>query len=529
MSTAVVAADSSRRLGRALPVAGALLFAIFLVLVWGALRDAASAEGATTPTAVKRRPPVAAAVASAAPEAAPATEPSTSRTITKRPAVTRTSTPTPVRKPAAAATPTKRRPITTISGQAPRPVANPVLTRRPAPSKAPAQVKRAPNPADVSASLVLAGGPLPAALPAILDPQAVADIGQHGDAAPATVTKATPTTAPSATPTALAGGPASPRVPLKAALIAERAAADGGRATTAIVAPPLVNQCNGFDNAGGQAVACTVTVTNTLNLATGVGGSVVTVTECHGAANAPLTCTTSTTSSSQVVTSVTQCNGSGSGGGGTVTCSVEIVNNITGVAPSSPATVNQCNGSGEGGGIQPTLLCLPSGATTGATVTQCNGSGNGGGASIRVQCTVAPSTQTSALPISVNQCNGSGNGGGATVTCTVSVTNTFIIAPLVLLPDGIPPGGIPPGGVPLAGLPRGGIVTASSPGGATSFGVPAGGNARSDSSNGESAGAAGSLALTGTNARSMSLVALLALLIGALFVRLSRRPSILRA
>ena len=202
-------------------------------------------------------------------------------------------------------------------------------------------------------------------------------------------------------------------------------AVSGAALPSAQAAPASsINQCNGTDNVGGQAVECTVTVTNNLDLATGTSSSTVTVRECHGAAHAPPTCTIDTTSNTALTTSVTQCDGSGSGGGGTVTCSVGIVNNITGQATTSPATVNQCIGSGQGGGTEPTLACDPLGSTTNATVTQCNTSGNGGGGTMRVQCTVNPSTQTSALPVTVDQCNGSGNGGGATVTCTVQITNT---------------------------------------------------------------------------------------------------------
>jgi hypothetical protein len=187
-----------------------------------------------------------------------------------------------------------------------------------------------------------------------------------------------------------------------------------------------VNQCNGTDNVGGEAVACTVTVTNNLDLKTGTTSSTVTVKECHGAANAPPTCTTTTTPSTQLTTAVTQCNGSGNGGGGTVRCSVSIVNNITGNATTSPATVNQCNSAGTGGGTRPTKVCSPIGSTTGATVTQCNSSGNGGGGTRRVRCTVTTSTKTAALPVTINQCVGSGNGGGAVVICSSSVTNHII-------------------------------------------------------------------------------------------------------
>jgi hypothetical protein len=215
--------------------------------------------------------------------------------------------------------------------------------------------------------------------------------------------------------------------------------------TAAAPAPgAAVKQCNGTDNVGGQAVACKVTVTNNLDLNTGDTGSTVEVQQCHGAANAALTCTNDVTPSDQLTTSVDQCNGSGSGGGGTVNCEVRIVNNITGPGLPVPATIDQCNGSGAGGGTQPTVSCDPIGNTTDATITQCNDSGNGGGGTMRVKCTVTPSTESSALPVSVNQCNGSGNGGGATVTCTVSVTNNQITPPPVTPPPVTPPPVTPP-------------------------------------------------------------------------------------
>ena len=192
---------------------------------------------------------------------------------------------------------------------------------------------------------------------------------------------------------------------------------------TAVSAPLAITQCNGTDNVGGESVACDVTVVNNLNVATGLTSSVVTVRECHGAANTVPTCTTTPSSSNRLTTTVNQCNGSGSGAGGTVTCTVHILNNITGVSASTPATINQCNGSGTGGGTAPTTVCVPLGNTTNATITQCNTSGNGGGGTMRVRCTVTPSTQAAALPVTVDQCNGSGNGGGATVTCTTSLVN----------------------------------------------------------------------------------------------------------
>ncbi|MPZ70636.1 MAG: hypothetical protein GEU71_14075 [Actinobacteria bacterium] len=188
-----------------------------------------------------------------------------------------------------------------------------------------------------------------------------------------------------------------------------------------------LNQCNGLDNVGGQAIECHYVITN--NIDGPDRSSTVTLTECHGAANDPptLTCTTSTTSSADVVTSVTQCNGSGNGGGGTVLCTVDVVNNIVGTETPTAATVNQCNDAGTGGGTEPTILCDPFPATTsGATVTQCNSSGNGGGGTVRVQCSVdSDSTTAAALTVTVNQCVGSGNGGGATVTCRTGITNVI--------------------------------------------------------------------------------------------------------
>jgi hypothetical protein len=188
-----------------------------------------------------------------------------------------------------------------------------------------------------------------------------------------------------------------------------------------------LSQCNGTDNVGGQAVECHYTVTNNLN--GGVTSSSVTLTECHGAANDPPTmvCDTTVTNATELVTSLDQCNGSGNGGGGTVTCTVDVVNNITGVVTPTSATVNQCNASGTGGGTEPTILCDPYPAnTTGATVTQCNESGNGGGGTQRVQCSVGSgSTMTSVLNVTVNQCNGSGNGGGALVTCSTTISNNI--------------------------------------------------------------------------------------------------------
>ena len=190
-------------------------------------------------------------------------------------------------------------------------------------------------------------------------------------------------------------------------------------------AAEAIAQCNSIDNTPGLGISCDVTVTNNLDVATGVASSTVTLKECRGAANTALTCTTTTTSYGSLVSSVEQCNFAANGGGASVICNVYVTNNITGGSTASvtPATVNQCNGSGAEG-TQPTLVCDPFPAsTTSATITQCNGSTNGGGAAERVECTVTDSTASSQLPVTINQCNNTANGGGSVVTCTASLTN----------------------------------------------------------------------------------------------------------
>ena len=190
-------------------------------------------------------------------------------------------------------------------------------------------------------------------------------------------------------------------------------------------AAETIAQCNSIDNTPGLGISCDVTVTNNLDVATGVASSTVTLKECRGAANTALTCTTATTSYGSLVASVDQCNFAANGGGASVICNVYVTNNITGapITGVTPATINQCVGSGSEGS-EPTLKCSPVPAsTTNATITQCNGSANGGGAPERVICTVSPSTVSSQIPVLINQCNDSANGGGSVVTCTASLTN----------------------------------------------------------------------------------------------------------
>ena len=214
----------------------------------------------------------------------------------------------------------------------------------------------------------------------------------------------------------------------------------GGSASAA----QTIAQCNNVDNTGGLGLSCDVTVTNNLDVSTGVASSTVIIKECHGAANTEPTCTTSTTSYNTLTTSVNQCNYAANGGGASVICNVSVTNNITGASTTgvSGATVDQCNGSGAEGSA-PTLNCDPLPASTsGATITQCNGSTNGGGAPERVTCTVTPSTMSAQLAVSINQCNNTANGGGSVVTCTASLTNIELASETAPIPA--PPTATPP-------------------------------------------------------------------------------------
>lgn len=198
----------------------------------------------------------------------------------------------------------------------------------------------------------------------------------------------------------------------------------------------IYGQCNYSDNTPGLAAVCDITVTNNLDLSTGVASAVVTTNDCHGTAGAPpvVECEQTTTELPYLVKRVEQCNNSVNGGGGDVICNVTIVNNITGDATVEDATVNQCIGSGEGDTDVPSIDCNPTQETTTATITQCNGSGNGGGAPNRVECDVLASTVSPQAPVTINQCNDSSNGGGNTVTCSSKMTTNVLTASLVSAP-----------------------------------------------------------------------------------------------
>jgi hypothetical protein len=272
-----------------------------------------------------------------------------------------------------------------------------------------------------------------------------------------------------------------------------------------------VAQCDGAFNAAAAEVECSVTIVNSVDLATGSESSVVTVERCVGEP-ASLTCDAPvTTSFPTTTTTVDQCNGSLNAGGSVVRCDVLITNAVTNAttadqASVTPATVNQCAGSGGGGGDS-TLNCDRYDTTTGATITQCNGSVNGGGAPTRVNCTVGPSTQTPLVPIVVNQCNGSVNGGGALAFCTARIVNDVRLAVVPSAGDAVAPPVAAPT-APVAADTRG----------------------RTVANGGGTGNAGGTLANTGTDAVLPATLGLGALSIGATLsvIALVRRRSLSR-
>ena len=308
-------------------------------------------------------------------------------------------------------------------------------------------------------------------------------------------------------------------------------------ASSASAAPLAVSQCNGSDNSTNEAVECTVVVTNTVNVATGVKSSSTVVTECHGFANAEPVCELpETLNTNDVVLAVDQCNGSGNGTGSTVTCSVAVINNIVGTATPQTVTINQCQESGAGGADATSLNCDSYDSTdpSTATVVQCNGSGNGGGGILRVTCTVEGGSTASVIPTTVDQCNGSGNGGGAYVICSVAFTTNIVAGPDDGEGEGEgggegggtggetggETGGTDGGTTPPGAETPGGPGTPGTPGGSSGAGSGGSGSGGSGSATGSSAGA---LANTGMPVENMLLGGASVLLLGLIVASLARR------
>ncbi len=215
---------------------------------------------------------------------------------------------------------------------------------------------------------------------------------------------------------------------LAGVLLAGAMLAVGGTAQPASAAPVL--QCNGVGGGGGQGYDCSVTITNTFDVSTGLGSSTVRTVLCNGAANTTFGAGDCVDSGilpfAELTPSVNQCNGTVGGNGGSLYCSVTMTNTIIGAATTGIATVNQCIGSLGGGGIVPGSGCDPVQETTGATVTQCNGSVNGGGGFM--QCTVGASTTNTGFDVDITQCNGSAEGTGNLMVCSASITTIVLPA-----------------------------------------------------------------------------------------------------
>ena len=199
----------------------------------------------------------------------------------------------------------------------------------------------------------------------------------------------------------------------------------GGSPPIAHAATVAINQCNYVETGAARELICTVNIVNYIDVVEGTTVSKVSTTVCAGAPGEAGCVTTPGTLTTDLVGSVNQCNNSVNAGGSILTCTVNILNNITGMGTVTPASVFQCIGSGQGGGTEPTMICAPS-STSGADITQCNTAGNGGGATERVKCSVTTSTVSSLLPVTIVQCNDSANGGGDLVTCRSQITTTFV-------------------------------------------------------------------------------------------------------
>jgi len=235
-------------------------------------------------------------------------------------------------------------------------------------------------------------------------------------------------------------------------------------------AADAIDQCNDVGSIGADTITCTITVTNncTYNPATPdnptCAATIETQISCTGSAACP---PGGTTTQATPVTVITQCNNAGMGGASTVTCTVTVVNNLTGYPLGTivQSSVQQCQNPGE----VSTLTCVatPPGndregdvGPGGQSITQCNDSGGAGGT---MTCTAtAPPTQSTGLPTTINQCNASGPLGASTVTCTATITNNCIECFEGSGPgdggsgDGGPGGGGPDGSGPGGGGPDGG-------------------------------------------------------------------------
>ena len=230
----------------------------------------------------------------------------------------------------------------------------------------------------------------------------------------------------------------------------------------AFAATKTVGQCNniGPSPAGATTgMTCTVTVVNTISGST--TSSTTTVTRQCSLGPCPPGNGTFTTHSTNLVTSVNQCNGSDNDAAHPINCRVTITNNISANAPNAKplATATSNQCVGSGTGGGGTVNCLPFPATT-TSATVTQCNGSGNGGGGTVHCTVSSgSTISRAIPIKVNQCNGTGNPGGSVVTCQTSITTHITSAAGGTQVTRVPTGGVQTGDGSTAGLREAWLLT----------------------------------------------------------------------
>ncbi len=202
---------------------------------------------------------------------------------------------------------------------------------------------------------------------------------------------------------------------------------------SAATAVERVDQCN--NGPVGGTIDCRATITNTIMGTsagspqsynpTGTSGQTTLFQACSLVGDCVVTHDPGPLQG-QPVTTVNQCNGYAVNWA-SLTCSVTITNNVTGVqgAPSGSSITECTNTAGWGGAV----ICsanVASGTATN-TVSQCNPTAGAGAA---MTCTTTITTPIGVLnvsipPTTVDQCNNSTAPGTGTVTCTVTITTNF--------------------------------------------------------------------------------------------------------
>lgn len=204
-----------------------------------------------------------------------------------------------------------------------------------------------------------------------------------------------------------------------------------GAATPAYAANVSVSQCNDVGPSPQGAttlMTCTVTVVNTIS--GGRTSSTLTVSRECALGPCPPGNGIETSSSTDLITNVTQCNGSSNDAAHPIVCNVDITNNISADTPgANPVTAATVNQCvGSGGGGGGTVACNPFPAST-TSATVTQCNGSANGGGGTVACTVGTaSTVSPAIAVTVNQCNGTGNPGGSTVTCRTSIATNITAA-----------------------------------------------------------------------------------------------------